>query len=140
MDYKPIRGVNIIESYKTISSEILKKLEDKLTLAEKTGDSTALEELLSDDFTGINLLGQVIDKNTFITNHCNSCLKFNKLEISELQYKITDTVGVVAGKAFYHAIVNGQPAEGCTRFLDVWVNCNDRIMLISSAVIRNLSI
>ena len=115
-------------------------MEQKLTNAEKIGDINALEELLSDDFTGINFHGKSIDKNSFISDHSNPDLKFNKLDISELKLKLIDAVGIVTGKTSYEATYKGNPIAGSTRFMDVWlINNDERTLLISSAVIREES-
>ncbi len=117
-----------------LTDEVIKKHEALLTKAEKDGDGVALNELLADDFAGINLFGCQIDKRGFVSHACNPDIEISQLNVIESSIKVIGSVAVVIGKAEFNSTFKGKPVDGATRFMDVWELRFDKCLLISSTV------
>lgn len=116
--------------------ELLKENEIRLTVAEKNGDAKALSSLLADDFIGVDLNGNKIDKECFIKNICNPDIIFSNMEICDVSFRIVNNIGIVIGKTSYTGTFKSSPFTGATRFLDIWEQKSNTWSLISSSVTR----
>ncbi len=117
-----------------ITDEIIKKHEAQITEAEKNGNAVVLNQLLAEDFTGINIFGHQIDKSDFVKHACNSDIEISQLNVVESTVKIVGSVGIVIGKADFNSTFKGNPINGSTRFIDVWELRLSGGVLISSSV------
>ena len=126
-----------MDSIMEISEENIKKAETKLTEAERTGDESILDKLLCDDFNGINIFGQPIDKSGFISHACNPDIVITDLNVTESAVKTIGSVGIVIGKGEYSCTYKGHAINGATRFMDVWELRSNNCILVSSTVTKD---
>ncbi len=125
-----------------VHSEIetaVRDLEQKLTIAEKTGDESGLTELLAEDFTGINMKGMRVNRAGFIFGLCKAGITFESLTIENLQITVTEAQAVVFGKSTFSVVMNGATIEGTTiegtaEYLDIWQFRNSQWKLHYSSV------
>jgi hypothetical protein len=110
------------------------EIEQLLTSSELLSDEKALRELLSNDFLGVNMRGQRIDKDAFIAGLCSSGVKFDSLKIEDLEVRFHRDSAVAIGKSVFAARVQNQSISGKAQFMDIWVNTGERWMLKASSV------
>ena len=104
----------------TVEDE-LKKLETDRAAATVKGDIATLAKQTSDDYTVINLRGQVIDKAQVLDMFKTGKTKFESNELSDLKVRVYGNVALVIGKANVKGTLAGQAFNGQIIFTRVYV-------------------
>jgi hypothetical protein len=113
----------------------ISELEPRLTSAEKRADAQVLEELVSDDFMGVNQMGQRIDKRAFIAGLCASGIRFDNLEIADLNIRLAEKTVIVIGRSIYKVVVGEQVIDGTAQFIDTWIVEGENWRLYATSII-----
>lgn len=77
--------------------------------AERAGDAAALEELLTEDFTGVGPVGFVLSKAAWTGRHSQG-LRYQAFDVDEVQVRTYGDIAVAVGRdtqrgtAFGHAV------------------------------------
>src|SRR5881392_3988434 len=79
--------------------EELKKLETDRAAAVVKGDVATLEKQTSDDYTFINLYGQMSDKSQMVNNFKTGRTKITSNEVSDMKVRVYGNTAVITGKA-----------------------------------------
>ena len=106
-----------------ISAEIENKILDceiRLTEAELHADEQVLNDLLSDDFKGVNHRGMRVNKRNFIFGMCRAGVGLNSLEIADLEMVIEEHMVIVYGKSMFDLVVNEETIHGSAQYVDIW--------------------
>jgi len=114
--------------------EELLSFEQRLTVAERTGDRLLLSGLLADDFIGIDSRGARLDKNAFISAFCDFGLIFEKLDIEDLVVKADSASGLVFGRSQFDVTVADRHHTGSAQFMDCWRRYENMWVLVGSCV------
>jgi ketosteroid isomerase-like protein len=101
--------------------EELKKLETDRAAAAVKGDAATLEKQTSDDYTFINLYGQMSDKSQMVNNFKTGQTKLTSDEVSNMKVRVYGNTAVVTGKADVSGTMAGKDAKGQIMFTRVWV-------------------
>ena len=117
------------DSLSTINS-----LELNLTTAEREADEEALAQLLSDDFLGVNQMGQRVDKQSFVNGLCHSGIRFETLDIEDLNIRLTNDTAIVIGRSTFKVVVGEQTVEGTAQFIDTWKQEGEQWRLFAVSV------
>jgi hypothetical protein len=110
------------------------EIEQHLTSAELRSDENALRELLSDEFLGVNLRGQRINKEAFIAGLCSSGVKFASLRIEDLDVRFHGNTAISVGKSVFEVIAQNKAMSRSALFMDLWVSRGGRWRLQASSV------
>lgn len=110
--------------------ELITSYEKKLTTAERIRDRAELSTLLSDDFSGVNMKGIRVNKESFIFGLCDSGIVFDSLEIENLDIShlsdIKSNILVHGISKFNITLPDGNNFNGSAEFADIW-NCKNGI-------------
>lgn len=79
--------------------EELKKLETDRAAAVVKGDVATLEKQTSDDYTLINLYGQISDKSKMVDTFKSGQIKLTQDNLSDMKVRVYGNVAVITGKA-----------------------------------------
>src|SRR5437879_12062986 len=79
--------------------EELKKLETDRAAAAVKGDVATLEKQTSDDYTFINLYGQMSDKSQMVNNFKTGRTKITYHEVSDMKVRVYGNTAVITGMA-----------------------------------------
>jgi ketosteroid isomerase-like protein len=101
--------------------EELKKLETDRAAAAVKGDAATLEKQTSDDYTFINLYGQMSDKSKMVNNFKTGQTKLTSDEVSDMKVRVYGNTAVVTGKADVAGTMAGKDTKGQIMFTRVWV-------------------
>jgi ketosteroid isomerase-like protein len=104
----------------------LKKLETDRAAAVVKGDVEALEKVTADDYTLINVNGQMSDKAQMISNFKSGQTKLTSDELSEMKVRVYGDTAVVTGKADVKGTVAGKDVTGQVLFTRVYVKKDRR--------------
>src|SRR5438132_6213898 len=101
--------------------EELKKLETDRAAAAVKGDVATLEKQTSDDYTFINLYGQMSDKSQMVSNFKTGRTKITSNEVSDMKVRVYGNTAVITGKADVAGTMAGKDTKGQIMFTRVYV-------------------
>jgi len=101
--------------------EELKKLETDRAAAAVKGDVATLEKQTSDDYTFINLYGQMSDKSQMVSNFKTGRTKITSNEVSDMKVRVYGNTAVITGKADVAVTMAGKDTKGQIMFTRVYV-------------------
>ncbi len=97
-------------------------LEEQWRQAEIAGDVAALDRLLSDDFVGISMSGEVNTKAQQLNRIRSRALVLTQLQLDDMKIKLLGQVAVVTGRARAVGTSNGSPLNGNFRYTRVYLH------------------
>src|SRR5712691_3198541 len=103
------------------AEEELKKLETDRAAAAVKGDVATLEKQTSDDYTFINLYGQMSDKSQMVNNFKTGRTKLTSNEVSDMKVRVYGNTAVITGKADVAGTMAGKDTKGQIMFTRVYV-------------------
>jgi ketosteroid isomerase-like protein len=106
--------------------EQLKKLETDRSAAVVKGDVAALEQGTSDDYTLINMNGQMSDKSQMVAAFKSGQTKLTSDDLSDLKVRVYGNTAVITGKADVKGTLGGSDATGQIIFTRVYVKKGGR--------------
>ena len=104
------------------AEEELKKLEtDRAAAVVVRGDVATLEKQTSDDYTLINMNGQMSDKSQMVNAFKTGQSKLTSDELSDMKVRVYGNTAVITGKADVNGTLGGKDATGQIMFTRVYV-------------------
>jgi ketosteroid isomerase-like protein len=101
--------------------EELKKLETDRAAAVVKGDVATLEKQTSDDYTLINMNGQMSNKSQTVDNFKSGQTNLTTDNISDMKVRVYANTAVITGKAVVEGTMAGKDAKGQIAFTRVYV-------------------
>jgi ketosteroid isomerase-like protein len=98
----------------------VEKLEDVWSAAQLSGDVTAIDQLLSDDYVGITMSGQVVTKIQQLDRMRKRTMVLSKYDLTDMKVKLIGTTAVVTSLAEIEGSNDGQPIHGTFRSTRVY--------------------
>jgi ketosteroid isomerase-like protein len=95
-------------------------LEEQWRQAQLVGDVTAMDKLLSDDYIGISITGQVNTKMQQLDRMRMHKVALNKLDLGERQVKLIGSIAIVTSRAEVQGTNDGMPITGTFRYTRVY--------------------
>jgi hypothetical protein len=99
----------------------IKTLGEQLNAANLKGDTSFLEKVLADDYTGVRGDGSVLTKAQEIEKYKSGAIKYETNEIKDLKIRVYGHTAVSTSLSFSKNIRDGQQHIGTTRNIRVWV-------------------
>jgi ketosteroid isomerase-like protein len=101
--------------------EEVKKLETDRAAAAVKGDVATLEKQTSDDYTFINLYGQMSDKSQMVDAFKTGRTKLTSNDLSDMKVRVYGDTAVVTGKAHVNGTLGGKDTNGDLMFTRIYV-------------------
>ena len=101
--------------------EQLKKLETDRAAAAVKGDVATLEKQTADDYTFINLYGQMSDKSQMVTAFKTGQTKLTSDEVSDMKVRVYGNTAVITGKVDVAGTMAGKDTKARLMFTRVYV-------------------
>jgi ketosteroid isomerase-like protein len=98
----------------------VEKLEDVWRTAQLNGDVDAMDKLLSDDYVGITMAGQVVTKTQQLDRMRNRSMVLTKIELTDVKVKMIGTTAIVTSLADVDGTNDGEPMHGTFRYTRVY--------------------
>ena len=95
-------------------------LEEQWRVAQLHGDVLAMDKLLSDDYIGISMTGQVNTKVQQLDRMRNHRLVLVRLDLGEMQVKLVGLIAIVTSRAEVEGTNEGTPVRGTFRYTRVY--------------------
>lgn len=103
------------------TAEQLTKLVRDWNAAELRGDVATIDRFLADDFIGVGPLGFMLTKEQWLDRHRSGDLKYDKLDLSELQVRTFDRAAIVLCRIDQANSYRGNPITAQLRTTLVFV-------------------
>ncbi|MGA1983544.1 MAG: nuclear transport factor 2 family protein [Acidobacteriaceae bacterium] len=98
----------------------VEKLEEVWRTAQLNADVDAMDKLLSDDYVGITMTGQVVTKTQQLDRMRNRSLVLTKIELTDVKIKVIGTTAIVQSLADVDGTNDGEPMHGTYRYTRVY--------------------
>lgn len=100
----------------------VESLEEQLRAAELANDVSAMDRLLSDDFVGISMSGELNTKTQQLNRMRSRALVLTQLQLNDVKVKLLGQVAVVTGRARAEGTIDGAPLKGNFRYTRVYLH------------------
>jgi ketosteroid isomerase-like protein len=107
-------------------------LEDQWRRAQLTGDVATMDKLLSDDYIGISMNGQVHTKAQQLERLRTRRVALTKLELSEMKVKLIGSIAIVTSRAEVEGTSDGVSVRGIYRYTRVYQRLDSGAWKITS--------
>jgi ketosteroid isomerase-like protein len=95
-------------------------LEEQWRTAQLAGDVDVMDKMLSDDYIGISMSGQVNTKAQQLDRARNHKLMLTRLDLGEMQVKLVGSIAIVTSRAQVEGTNDGAPVKGTFRYTRVY--------------------
>ena len=95
-------------------------LEEQWRQAQLIGDVAAMDKLLSDDYIGITMTGQVNTKTQQLDRMRMHKIALTKLDLGDRQVKLVGSIAIVTSRAEVEGTNEGAPVKGTYRYTRVY--------------------
>lgn len=95
-------------------------LEEQWRQAQLSGDVSTMDTLLSDDYIGITVTGQVNTKTQQLDRMRTHKTELSRLDIGEMQVKLVGSIAIVTSRAEVEGTTDGKPISGTFRYTRVY--------------------
>jgi ketosteroid isomerase-like protein len=95
-------------------------LEEQWRQAQLAGDVSLMDKLLSDDYIGITMTGQVNTKTQQLDRMRMHKIALTKLDLGERQVKLVGSIAIVTSRAEVEGTNEGAPVKGTYRYTRVY--------------------
>jgi ketosteroid isomerase-like protein len=99
------------------------------TNAERTGDVSTLDTMLSDDFVGVGPLGFTLPKPAWLARHQQGDLKYETYALDERQTRVHGDSALITGRQVARGTYQGSPTPEAVRATLSLVNEDGRWQL-----------
>jgi ketosteroid isomerase-like protein len=99
----------------------IKKLETERAAAVVKGDTGLLDKMTSDDYTLVNMNGQISTKAQMIEGFKSGSSKLTQDDVTDMKVRVYGDTAVVTGKVTVKGTMGGKDATGSAMFTRVYV-------------------
>jgi len=107
-------------------------LEEQWRTAQLADDVDTMDKLLSDDYIGISMSGQVITKAQQLDRLRTHKFALTRLDLGEMQIKLVGAIAIVTSRAQVEGTNDGVPVKGTFRYTRVYQHLPSGIWKITS--------
>lgn len=95
-------------------------LEEQWRTAQIAGDVATMDRLLSDDYVGISMSGQVNTKAQQLSRMRSRAVVITKIDLGEMKVKLVGQVAIVTVRASVEGTSEGTPMNGDFRYTRIY--------------------
>lgn len=107
---------------KDVYKEQVEQMEETWRNAQLANDVGTMDKLLSDDYVGITMAGQVVTKMQQLDRMRNRQLMLTKIELDDVKVKLIGTTAIVTSLANIDGTMDGQNIHGTYRYTRVYTH------------------
>jgi len=126
------RGSLPLHEKKHDAKKQVEALEEQWRVAQLQGDVAAMDKLLSDDYIGISMTGQVNTKAQQLDRVRSHKFILTRLDLGELQIKLVGSIAIVTSQAQVEGTNEGAPVQGTFRYTRVYQRLPSGVWKITS--------
>ena len=113
-------GLGLHGDHRLDSKRQIELLEFEWRAAQLAGDLSAIDRLLSDDYVGINMTGQVNTKAQLLSRMRSHTFVLSRLDLREMKIRVLGEVAIVTVRAAVQGTNAGTPVTGNFRYTRIY--------------------
>src|SRR5689334_1097717 len=113
-------------------AQVIRHLDRERIQAQISADRAALDRIYADDFIGIGPSGTVRTKPQVLSDFTSGTLKFQSIDIDDVQVRIYGNTAVETGRSTMHGQDKNKTVPVDNRFTRVWVKQSGRWRLVAN--------
>jgi ketosteroid isomerase-like protein len=113
-------GIPPLHEKKHAAKQQVEAMEEQWRKAQLGGDVATMDKLLSDDYIGISMTGQVNTKTQQLDRMRMHKIALTKLDLGERQVKLIGSIAIVTSRAELEGTNDGMPLKGTYRYTRVY--------------------
>jgi ketosteroid isomerase-like protein len=113
-------GIPPLHEKKHAAKQQVEALEEQWRKAQLGGDVATMDKLLSDDYIGISMTGQVNTKTQQLDRMRMHKVALTRLDLGERQVKLVGSIAIVTSRAEVEGTNDGAPVKGTYRYTRVY--------------------
>ncbi len=117
---------------KHAAKQQVEALEEQWRQAQLVGDVATMDKLLSDDYIGISMTGQVNTKTQQLDRMRMHKVALTRLDLVERQVKLIGSIAIVTSRAEVEGTNDGLPVKGTYRYTRVYQRLPSGVWKITS--------
>jgi len=95
-------------------------LEEQWRVAQLAGDIATMDKMLSDDYIGISMTGEVDTKAQQLRRVTDRRLMLTKIELSDMKVKLVGEIAIVTSRAEVEGTIDGTSVKGMYRYTRIY--------------------
>jgi len=99
----------------------VEKLEETWRLAQLNGDAETMDRLLSDEYIGITMNGQIVTKTQQLDRMRSRTISLSKIDLDDVKVKLIGQTAVVTSRATVEGTNEGESVHGTYRYTRVYI-------------------
>lgn len=107
---------------KELYKEQVEQMEQAWRTAQLANDVSTMDKLLSDDYVGISMNGQVVTKLQQLDRMRNRQLELTKIDLDEVKIKLLGTTAIVTSLVNIDGTMDGENIHGTYRYTRVYTH------------------
>jgi ketosteroid isomerase-like protein len=117
---RPVCASPVAHEKKQDVKQQVERLEEQWRVAQLAGDTATMDKMLSDDYIGISMTGEVDTKMQQLRRMIDRRLVLTKLELSDMKVKLVGAVAIVTSRAQVEGSIDGKPMRGMFRYTRIY--------------------
>lgn len=117
---RPAVADPVLHEKKHDAKQQVEALEEQWRVAQLAGDTATMEKMLSDDYLGISMTGEVDTKTQQINRMTARRLVLSKIELSDMKVKLVGAVAIVTSQAQVEGTNDGMSVKGTYRYTRIY--------------------
>jgi ketosteroid isomerase-like protein len=118
--------------HKRLAREEVESLEAQWKQASVANDLSAMDKLLSDDYLGVTMNGELVTKAQQLDRMRGRDLELTSLDISDMKIKVIGQIAIVNALAQVEGTAEGHPLHGSFRYVRVYQHLPNGLWKITS--------
>jgi len=114
------QGQHPHQRHKQDAKRQVEKLEETWRLAQLNGDAETMDRLLSDDYIGITMNGQIVTKTQQLDRMRSRTISLSKIDLDDVKVKLIGQTAVVTSRATVEGTNDGESVHGIYRYTRVY--------------------
>jgi ketosteroid isomerase-like protein len=102
------------------TKEQVEALEEQWRVAQLAGDAATMGKMLSDDYVGISMTGEVDTKAQQLRRVTDRRMVLTKIELSDMKVKLVGAVAIVTCRALVEGTNDGISMQGVYRYTRIY--------------------
>jgi ketosteroid isomerase-like protein len=129
----PLSALPAVPSHKSHDAkQQVEELEQQWRTAQLSGDVAVMDKLLSDDYIGISMNGQVNTKAQQLERISSRRVTLTRLDLSEMKVKLIGAIAIVTSRAEVEGTSDGESVKGTYRYTRVYQHLPSGVWKITS--------
>lgn len=120
LEVSPAYARSVPQAKRHDAKRQVEALEEQWRVAQLAGDATTMDKMMSDDYLGISMTGEVDTKTQQLQRVAARRLMLTKIELSDMKVKLIGAIAIVTSQAEVEGTNDGISVRGTYRYTRIY--------------------